>query len=214
MIITRVTRQKRKKDLYSVFIDGEYAFSVTDENRVKFGITEGTPLESDEISGILAEDEKRRALDYAFGFLETRSRSRKELIERLRQKEFSPAAIAHVVQRMEELGYVNDERFARDRFQYLREKGNGPELIRMELKRKGVASEIISGLMSEYRSDPEEELRRLKDLAQRKLKTMQKIEPRIAAQRLTGYLARKGFSIDSIRRVLRALKQDVEDEAQ
>jgi regulatory protein len=147
-------------------------------------------------------------MDYALTFLGVRSRSKKELSERLKRQEFSANAVNHTIERLVELGYINDTSFAREWFKNLKDKGNGPERVRAELRRKGISSDIIAALMSEYRESPEAELERLTAITERKMRSMKGVDPATAARRLTGYLARKGFSIDSIRRVLRALTRD------
>jgi regulatory protein len=212
MHITRIARQKRNKRLYAVYLDGAYAFAVSDEGIVKHGLREGREIRSDDVDGILSEDEKRRAMDYALKLFGVRSRSTTELRQYLSRNEFSNTAAAHVVSRMAELGYLSDERFAADWAAALAAKGSGPELIRAELERKGIDSATIAETIARLRQDPAAEAERLKDIARRKLRTMKDTEPKTAARRLTGYLARKGYSIEAIRGALRDLIKERDED--
>lgn len=211
MKITKIERQKKNKERVSVFLDGKYAFSLSEETLLKLRITEGQEVENDDLYAIAGEEENRNALDTVFRLLGIRSRSEKELVQRLRKKKFSPAAIDRAVARVKELGYVNDAKFAREWVRYRTQQGKGPELIKAELKLKGISPEILSEALSELKGSPENEVQRIKDIAERKMKQMQGVEPKKAAQRLVGFLARRGFGIDAIRDALNSLKLEQED---
>jgi len=53
-------------------------------------------------------------LSAALRLLSFRARSTFELIERLKEKGFSPAAIGPAIEHLSEAGYLNDEAFARE----------------------------------------------------------------------------------------------------
>jgi regulatory protein len=211
MIITRIARQKRLKNSYSIYLDGSYAFSLSGESIIRHRLKEGREVVQADVDGVFSEEEKRRALEYAIKLFTIRSRSAWELRQRLKEKEFSESAISHAAGRLSDLGYLNDERFASDRANYLMAKGYGPELIRAELKRKGIAADIITDVLARFRERPEAEIERVEEIARRKLKAMKDVEPAAAAHRLTGFLVRRGFSIDSIRHVLRELLNEQKD---
>jgi len=112
MLITKIVHQKRKKDFYSIYIDGNYFFSVSDENLLKMRLQEGDHVTPEKLDEIIKEEEKIRAMGSAWRLLNIRSRSRQELSDRLKQKMFSGAAIEHVIQKLSELGYLDDTKFA------------------------------------------------------------------------------------------------------
>ena len=213
MRITRISQQKRKKNYYSVFLDGEYAFSVSEEILTRLKLKEGQEVVPEELSRIVAEEEKHRAMETAWHLLHYRSRSSRELRLRLKQKNCSAAAIDHALERLTELGYMDDARFARDWVRTRREQGKGPELVRAELKAKGIAPAAIADALAAYKESPDEELSRVKALVERKLKQMEGQPPQAVARRIAGFLNRRGFSPETISRVLRSMRSDAEEES-
>ncbi len=85
---------------------------------------------------------RRSAYQTALDLLSRRDHFRFEMVEKLRQREFSPADIDEAVARCEEFGLLNDERVAQ-RFVELRavDRGWGPHRLAAELRRRGMAAE-------------------------------------------------------------------------
>lgn len=212
MKITKLERQKKNKERISVFLDERYAFSLSEESLLKLHLKEGQEIEKDDLDRIVLEEENRDAMDLAFRLLGIRSRSERELVQRLKQKKFSPVTIERTVGRIRELGYINDAQFACDWVRYRKQQGKGPELIKAELKMKGISPEVLSEVLAEMKESGESETEQIKSIAERKLKQMQGLPPRTAAQRLTGFLARRGFGIEAIREALRELRFSEKDE--
>jgi regulatory protein len=154
----------------------------------------------------LNEDEK--AYEAALTLLDFSARSRKELEERLAIKKFSAEAIESAVGKLEQNGLVNDEKYARETAERLKLGGKGPELIRADLRKKGIASETINEIISGIKENTEETLEPAIALAAKKLKQMSRLQPDVAARRLTGFLARRGFSPDTVRAILKRLKSE------
>lgn len=211
MVITKIARQKRNKERYSIYIDGKFAFGLDEAALAKLQLAVGRTVTPEELDGIIAEEERRQAMDASFTLLTYRSRSRKELAQRLQRKQFSETAITAALDRLQELGYLNDEQFARDWLNARKLQGKGPELIRSELKQKGIDPEIIADVISAYARDPEN-IEDVKRLVERKFKQMQDLPPQDAARRITGFLARRGFPVDTVRRVLRDLRKDMSED--
>jgi regulatory protein len=214
MQISKIEQQKRRQDRYSVFLDGQYAFSLSDENLVKLRLKEGMEVDPDALKGILAEEEKRQAMDYAWQLIGIRNRSTKELEERLLKKEYTPQTATGVIARLTELGYLNDAKFATDWASYLSQKGKGPELVRLELRKKGIRSEIVNEVLGTLKASPEDEEERVKALAEQKMKHMKDLPADVVARRLTGFLARRGYSLDTVKKVIRELRKDLSQEGE
>lgn len=153
-----------------------------------------------------------KALAYALSLLALRSRSSKEITEKLAGKKYEAAVVDAVLARLAELKYLDDDRFAQDYFQYQINRGKGVDAIRFDLSRKGIDPALTDRLVRAYRADPAVEVGQIKDIARRKLKRLQDVPPRDAARRLTGFLARRGFSLDGIRNALRDLRVESSDE--
>jgi regulatory protein len=152
----------------------------------------------------LEEKELTKARNTAYRFLTYRSRSRMEIEAKLRDKEFSETIVEAVLADLARLGYVNDLQFAREWTRSRsRFRGFGRRRIGQELKHKGVEPEIIQEVFAEFFSE-EAEIDTATRVAEKKLNAMMSLDRETRRRRLAGFLERKGFSFDVIRKVLKS----------
>ena len=98
-----------------------------------------------------------------------------------------------LLDRFEEVGLVDDEAFARswvDSRQ--RTRGLARRALAQELRRKGVADETARDVLAEV--DPADEEHAARALVRKKLRGLRGVDDTVAARRLAGMLARKGYS--------------------
>ncbi len=134
---------KTKKGRFSLFIDGEFAFSVDDVTLTEKHIGIDMELTEEELEDIKAASDLRKAKEKAFTLLNYRDHSKKELLNKVKRTSGEEAAEA-AIERMEELGYINDRsyclRLASDMFNL---KLYGPIRVKFELQKRGIAEEYI-----------------------------------------------------------------------
>jgi regulatory protein len=154
----------------------------------------------------LEDKELTRAKNAAYRFLTYRPRSRKEVEDKLREKQFSDSVIDEVLADLDRLGYMNDREFAQQWARSrVRLRGYGKRRIEHELTGKGISSDIIDeALGAVFKESSETDIARLE--AEKKLKSLSRFEPEIRRRRLAGYLERKGFSSAVISTILRAFR--------
>ncbi|MFN8587919.1 MAG: regulatory protein RecX [Candidatus Eisenbacteria bacterium] len=150
------------------------------------------------------------AREAALKLLERSRRTRSDLERRLRDKGFAPQAITEVVDRLAEVGLVNDAEYARAFLagRWGRRPAGWSKLQR-ELRAKGVDDEaILSGRgLIEQRDGAADELGMARKLLAQVQARYARFEPRVRNQRLYALLARRGFDGDTIRRAL-SLRDD------
>ena len=116
------------------------------------------------------------------------------------------------VRRLTERGYLDDTAFARwwaeNRAQF---RPRGPYLLRQELRRKGVGSATIDETLTEQAETVDVDEQALA-VVRGKLRTLhaQHLEPYVIARRLSGLLARRGYGYDTVRTVIRTLRDSGE----
>lgn len=138
-------------------------------------------------------------------------RSRKQLEDKLAQRGCEPAVAAEVLDRMEQVGLVDDAAYAQ---MLVRSQQQGRGLARRglahELRKKGVPEEIArDALATELSADGERA--RAEELVAKKLRTMSGLDRQVKTRRLAGMLARKGYPGELAYSVIReALDQDPE----
>ncbi len=119
-------------------------------------------------------------------------RTRQQLADKLRDRGTAPDVAARVLDRMGEVGLVDDEAYAEMFVRSRQEtKGLAAGALRHELRRKGVADEVVDAALEEI--DPEREKEQARELVARRLRTMRGLDRDVQTRRLAAHLARKGY---------------------
>lgn len=144
--VTRLERQKRRRQRVSVFLDDEYAFSL--EELTAAALHLGQFLSEDDIRELRRRDEVCRAQERALRLLEVRPRSRFELEQRLRRAGFEQATVAEALGRLERVDLVDDDAFAQFWVeQRLAFRPRSRRALRYELRRQGISDEAAEGAL-------------------------------------------------------------------
>ncbi|MEM8861574.1 MAG: RecX family transcriptional regulator [Chloroflexota bacterium] len=199
--ITALTAQKRRKDRINLFLDGEYAFSLSILNAAWLRI--GQELSPEKIASLKQEDEFERGKEIALRLITNRPRSKKEVLDRMREKEVDESVRERVIDRMEELDLLDDEAFARYWIdQRARFKPRGIPLLRQELQQKGVDRQIINDLLQELDNSAA-----VTQAAEKKARSLYHYPEDQFRKKLTGFLQRRGFHYGEIRETVDELWQ-------
>lgn len=130
------------------------------------------------------------------------ARTRAQLQATLRRRGCPDEVAAAVLDRMAEVGLVDDAAFAQDLVQSRRRtKGLAGAALRRELRDKGVADDVAAEAVGP--ADELAERARAERLVARRLAAMGGLDPQVQARRLAGMLARKGYSPGTAYRVVR-----------
>lgn len=189
MKINKIETQKKNKKRSTIYIDGNFAFGISNELLVKFDLHEGDEINEDLIQNVLLAKEKQRIRDRAYRLLHYRNRATKELKDRLLRIGFDAALVQEVIDEMVEDNTLNDENFAEAfiaDYTKIRTKGN--IFIRHELRKKGVASDVIEKLMQKR-----DEKQIADDYMRSKLATLDIVKPKDRQKALRRLLTR-GFT--------------------
>ncbi len=144
----------------------------------------------------------------ALRYLERRARTEYELRQKLAAKKVAPSEIDTVIERLKGYGYINDLKFAKDWQRYRDDfKPMGKRRLKLELSLKGVPKEAIATV----EVDPEKEYRLALEAAESRLRQYRLLDPPTWRRRLTGFLGRRGFGYETIKRVLADLDGPVSD---
>jgi regulatory protein len=129
-------------------------------------------------------------------------RSRAQLEQALRRRSCPDDVAAAVLDRMSEVGLVDDEAYAG---MLVRSRQAGRGLARRalahELRAKGVDDETAAAALAEV--DPRAEEEQARRLVAKRLRTMHGLDAAVQTRRLAGLLARKGYDADVALRVVR-----------
>jgi regulatory protein len=200
-VITKITTQQKNKDRFNIFMDygkgEEYAFSVDSAVLIRFELRKGMEIDEFSILEIQFQDDIRKAYNRAINYLARRMRSEKEIRDYLAEKEIEQPIINEVIHKLAAQKYINDEEYA---LSYVRTQINttdkGPDLIRMELKERGINEGIIKHAIAEYPF--EDQVEKAIKVAEKVIKKNSKESQRIVKQKAEQFLLRKGYSFDVI----------------
>ena len=151
------------------------------------------------------KSEFEKGKQIAYRFLSYRPRSKKEVERKLKEKKISGENILNIISLLEKNNYLNDRKFTLNWLRYRMEnKPLGRRSLEYELREKGVDSEIIKDSLDEVYTGEFDEYEVAVRLAEKKISSLnkRKIEDNVIKRRLFSYLQRKGFSYDTIERVI------------
>ncbi len=194
--------EPRRHRLSQLYLDGEAAVRVDTETLIKSGWKPGMEITDEELHALLEASEERRAREKALYLLEYRSHSKKELADKISRTTSREAAEA-AVEKMEELGLMNDESYARQLASSLLErKGYGVRRARQELLHKGIDRELVEEILLETAPDPEEKLR---EIVERKYQ--RQLQDEKGYRRTVAALQRLGYGWEDIKSVVEEFRE-------
>ncbi|HEY6684595.1 MAG TPA: regulatory protein RecX, partial [Propionibacteriaceae bacterium] len=136
--------------------------------------------------------------------LAVRARTRYELDQALQPKNVPPSVKDTVLDRMQEVGLVDDASFAADWVASRQQRRHlSRRALRRELEAKGVERSDIDSALNDV--DLDSELTTARDLVERKRATMSGLARDVQYRRLAGILGRRGFDTAVTVRVLNEL---------
>jgi regulatory protein len=151
--------------------------------------------------------ETERAIDLAYKAVARRDLTVAELCARLERKHVAPDAIRGAVEELQETGFLDDARYARQFAADKRELDQwGTERIAQDLRRRGIAPSLIDAAVSTHSRDSE--LRTAILLLERRYRVLSDDRERDRAWQM---LVRRGYSpeiaYDAIRAYERAARE-------
>lgn len=151
------------------------------------------------------------ALQYAVRLLSARPYSEKKLREKLAARGYEPSEIGYALKRLCDERLLDDRRFAEEFVRArLSLRPRAAAVLARELRQRGIAAGLAKSVAEELAPrDSDAELAR--ELVRRKQSAYKNLEPETRYRRLSSLLARRGFSYDTIRSVLREERHDPEE---
>lgn len=193
-----------KKGRYALFVDNEFVFSVDADTLVIEKLKIGNEITEDYLEYLVEDVNFRKAREKALDALSHRSYTKKALTEKLARK-IDESSAERAAERMEELGLIDDEDYARRcTSDLIKIKKYGKTRIKAELARRGLDAETAAAALEAY--DDEDFAAELEQKLERKYGYPKPLEQK-AKDRMIAALMRHGFSFEQIRNAMRALEE-------
>ena len=142
--------------------------------------------------------------EYALGLLAARAYTVRNLRRKLAQKGFEAAESDAAIERLRGNGYLDDAKYA---VEFARQRlvvgGSSVRRVEQELARRGVGRDVAKAAAAAVVDDEGVDTAgAIERLAKKKLASMGDLEVFVKRRRVFGFLARKGYEVDEINRVL------------
>ncbi|MGA3291780.1 MAG: RecX family transcriptional regulator [Candidatus Microgenomates bacterium] len=198
-VITSIKQQKNK-DRVNVYLDDKFGFGIDLDNFVLLHLKVNQELTEQEIEEIVKKAEFQKTLDKLLRFAMVRPRSEKEIRDYFRRKKVHESLHEKLFEKLMHFELLDDDKFAewwveqRTNF-----KPKPKRILIQELRIKGIDKEIIDKVLGEEVVDEEKIAR---DLIEKRAYKWEGLPPREARQKISQYLAGKGFNWDVIEKVV------------
>ena len=203
-IITKIEIQKRNKERINLFLDGEYAFSLSIELVYKEGLNKNDEIDSEKLK-ILAEHESQiRCKNSALRIIEKSCKTEKEVRDKLILKGYEDNSINKSIEFLKEYNFINDSNYTKA---FIREKlkSQGSQKIKYALIQKGISKENIEEELSDLNKESEKNI--ALNIAKKKFDIIKKKENdnyKISGK-LYRYLISKGYEYDITSEVVKEI---------
>ena len=148
-------------------------------------------------------DSVDRIKNYVLKLLSLKGRSEKEILQRLRQKDFPEELIHKTIQCFKDNGLINDRSLAKTIVAYCEESRMfGAFGCKQYLKKRGIPEEIVKNIPFSY----EKEVDKANRLVSKKQNRLKEYPAGVKLSKLYGLLKRKGFDSEVISEVLKERK--------
>ena len=202
MKLTAIKAQVKNPQRVSLFLDEQYAFSLSLDELVKFRLKQNDEFSEAELKKFkkISADGKLRAR--ALEWLINRPHSEREFRDYLYRKKADPDQIESLVNEFTKRGYLDNAKFATWFVELQARRGKSDRAIRSELFAKGVSRELADEVLEQSQNNEPERLRLIIDKKTR-LARYQKDPVKLAK-----YLTSQGFSYQLVKEQLKINSPD------
>lgn len=203
----KITAKHGRQNKIHISIDGEYLLTVDEIFWADSGYVSGDEIDGEELTAFKEAAGSRIAFNSAMNSLDYRDHSVRELKTKLLRK-FDEDSVNSAIDRLIELGLLNDERFAENFARQLFEhKKYGRNRIKSELFQRGIASDIINNVLDElFESEETDNVERIVDIINRKY--YNKMIDENSRKKVFAALMRLGYGYSDIRLAMGEFSDD------
>jgi regulatory protein len=214
-VITAILASARKPGRFDLLVDGRHQATLSIDAVERLALAVGR-VYGEVRTAVEREAALLATYDRALNMLALRARSSRELRRHLIRKGEPADQVDAAIVRLQASGFLDDSAFAR---QFARSKAVGAGMsrrrIQQELGRRGVARQVgdeaITDVFDEEQLD---ERAVVEQAAHKKLRSLKNLDAETRKRRLYAFLARRGYDLDDIRRVMQAVRDAELDTAE
>ncbi len=205
MKITSAEKNKKYKDRLSVFVDGKFSFTISEEDYISMNLYEDRELTEETIDYVKNTLNYREAKSKAIRYLSMKMRTEKEVRDKLGEEGYDDDCIQKAVNELKAIGYINNQLYAQ-KYVYDRSKLKpiSKKLMKKELTYRGISTEIADEVLNDWKV---EDSAVAESLLKRKFGKYDLADKKVLKKAMM-FLMHRGFSGDTIREALRDYSSD------
>ena len=190
--------QKDKLHLTKISLsNGEEVLIDNDVCRDNY-LKKGDEISEEKLNALVFQSQYQRAKSRAVWYLDRKDRTAKDLYNKLCLAGFDKKAVVKVIARLQEVGLVDDRRFAENYASRLMEGNVSKREALQKMLQKGVPYDMAKDVLAECDSD---EGAQIEALINKKYRTKLIVEG--GKEKVYAALIRKGFSYEAVKNALK-----------
>ena len=198
-----IKAQRGRGSKIHLLLDDEYKITTDVEFWAINFIKDGTDISEDEWEELTQKINYRKAFNKCADILSRRDHSVKELRDKL-LRTVDEGSADKAIDKFLEMGYLDDEKFARALANHLYEvKNYSDNHVRQELYKRGISREIVSDIVDNAEVDS---VQSIVNIINKKYYT--KLNAENGREKVIAALMRKGFSYSDIKSALREIENE------
>lgn len=200
MVVVKIEKKPRSKNIYYVYTSSGDRYEVFDEYVISRHLKSGNEISDNEMQDIIMLSQEKIGQQICMQVLSRSMKTKKELMQKLKDKGvYNKEIIDKILNKICEYGYIDDDKFTQN-YVSIEKNRKGLNRIRFELEQKGVDNDIINKYLQEI--DDEQDV--ATSVAQKYMKNKECSYKN--KTKLYAHLISKGFSYDVISSVLQNYK--------
>ncbi len=198
-----IKAQKGRGSKIHLLLDDEYQITTDVNFWAENYIKDGTDITDDEWNNLVERIYYRKAFNKCADFLSRRDHSVKELKEKL-LRTADEASVDKVIARFTELGYLDDEKFAKNYAEHLfKNKNYSVNHVKQELYKKGISRDIVAEIMDDTEIDAVENIVTIINK-----RYYNKLNAENGKEKVIAALMRKGFAYSDIKSAFNRIENE------
>ena len=204
MVIQDLKPSKHVQGRWLAMLEDGSILRVGEQEVIQFALYRGKELSEEDAQRLLASARRSGLKEKAMELLTRKPQSRRELERKLEEWEATESESLQICDRLEELGFLDDQRYAGQVVRHYSEKGYGLRKLRDELYRRGGPRELWDQALEEAQDSGDA----VNAFLEKKLKGSR--DPK-ELKKASDALVRRGYSWSEISEGLRRYGAEVED---
>jgi len=207
--ITALTVQQHQSTRVSIFLDGAFAFGVSQELVRQWGLWVGRRLSVEDQGHLRDAEQLLAAQTTALQYLAARPRTAHEVRQKLRRSSVTDQVADQVIARFQVCGVFDDTVYVHVYLiSRLANRGYGPQRLRQELQQRGIGRALVEDAVQQDLAAGEVLTAARAQAAKRWPRLARETDRAKRRQKLWAFLRRRGFPAAIVQQVLTEVAEE------